>query len=131
MPAMTIGQVAKRAGTQTYAKIRQNLLWAFCFNAVGIPIAASGWLHPTITIAAMASSTLGILLNSFGLRLSRLAGFIEPCSLGANAVFLSYTAPLLGWRRVAEARGSGAGGSTCTIRLPTEVTAVNSLWPVV
>jgi heavy metal translocating P-type ATPase len=65
-------------GIQTYAKIRQNLLWAFCFNAVGIPIAASGWLHPTIAIAAMASSTLGILLNSFGIRLSRLATFSLP-----------------------------------------------------
>lgn len=61
-----------------YAKIRQNLLWAFFFNAVGIPIAASGWLHPTIAIAAMASSTLGILPNSFGLRLSRLAMFSVP-----------------------------------------------------
>lgn len=59
-------------GTQTYAQIRQNLLWAFFFNAVGIPIAASGWLHPTMAIAAMASSTLGIILNSFGLRPSQL-----------------------------------------------------------
>lgn len=65
-------------GKQTYAKIRQNLLWAFCFNAVGIPIAASGWLHPTIAIAAMASSTLGILLNSFGLWLSRAVTFSVP-----------------------------------------------------
>jgi cytochrome c biogenesis protein CcdA len=30
-------------------------------------------------------------------------GFVEPCSLAANAVFLSYVAPLSGWRRVAEA----------------------------
>jgi len=58
--------VALVVGTQTYAKIRQNLLWAFFFNAVGIPI------------AAMAASTLGILLNSFGLRLSRLATFSVP-----------------------------------------------------
>jgi Cu+-exporting ATPase len=69
---------AIEVGTQTYAKIRQNLLWAFCFNAVGMPIAASGWLHPTIAIAAMASSTLGIVLNSFGLRLSRLATLALP-----------------------------------------------------
>ena len=69
---------ASNARTQTYAKIRQNLLWAFCINAVGIPIAASGWSHPTLAIAAMASSTLGILLNSFGLRLSRLATFSVP-----------------------------------------------------
>ena len=69
---------AIEVGTQTYAKIRQNLLWAFLFNAVGIPIAASGWLHPALAIAAMASSTLGILLNSFGLRLSKLATFTIP-----------------------------------------------------
>ncbi len=69
---------AIEVGTHTYAKIRQNLLWAFFFNAVGIPIAASGWLHPTIAIAAMASSTLGILLNSFGLRLSTLVTFSVP-----------------------------------------------------
>ncbi len=39
------------------------------------------------------------LLTPIGLG---LLGFIEPCSLGANAVFLSYVAPLSGWRRVAE-----------------------------
>jgi len=69
---------ALEVGTQTYTKIRQNLLWAFFFNAVGIPIAASGWLHPTIAIAAMASSTLGIVLNSFGLRVSQLTTFSVP-----------------------------------------------------
>jgi heavy metal translocating P-type ATPase len=69
---------AIEVGKHTYAKIRQNLLWALFFNAVGIPIAASGWLHPTIAIAAMASSTLGILLNSFGLRLSRPSSVMPP-----------------------------------------------------
>lgn len=39
------------------------------------------------------------LLTPIGLG---LLGFVEPCSLGANAVFLSYIAPLSGWRRVAE-----------------------------
>ena len=32
-----------------------------------------------------------------------LVGFLEPCSLGANAIFLSYVMPLAGWRRMAEA----------------------------
>ena len=32
-----------------------------------------------------------------------LLGFLEPCSLGANAIFLSYVLPLPGWRRVGEA----------------------------
>lgn len=40
------------------------------------------------------------LLTPIGLG---LLGFIEPCSLGANAVFLRYVMPLSGWRRVAEA----------------------------
>jgi heavy metal translocating P-type ATPase len=67
--------VAIRIGTETYRKIQQNLTWAFFFNAVGIPIAASGYLHPTIAIGAMASSTLGILLNSFGIRPARVLRF--------------------------------------------------------
>jgi Cu+-exporting ATPase len=61
-------------GTNTYNKIKQNLTWAFFFNAVGIPIAASGFLHPTIAIAAMASSTVGILINSFGVKIVKFAG---------------------------------------------------------
>jgi cytochrome c-type biogenesis protein len=40
------------------------------------------------------------LLTPIGLG---LIGFLEPCSLGANAIFLSYVAPLSGWRRVGEA----------------------------
>ncbi len=58
-------------GRSTYKKIKQNLIWAFFFNALGIPIAASGFLHPTIAIAAMASSTIGILLNSFGVKIAK------------------------------------------------------------
>lgn len=40
------------------------------------------------------------LLTPIGLG---LMGFLEPCSLGANAVFLSSVAPLTGWRRLGEA----------------------------
>lgn len=40
------------------------------------------------------------LLTPIGLG---LIGFLEPCSLGANAIFLGYVAPLSGWRRVSEA----------------------------
>jgi hypothetical protein len=36
-----------------------------------------------------------------------LPGFIEPCSLGANAIFLGYVMPLSGWRRVEEACALG------------------------
>ncbi|MFQ6079535.1 MAG: heavy metal translocating P-type ATPase, partial [Thermodesulfobacteriota bacterium] len=53
----------------TYRKIRQNLLWAFLFNGVGIPVAATGILHPLMAMAAMVLSTSAIMVNSFGSRI--------------------------------------------------------------
>jgi heavy metal translocating P-type ATPase len=52
----------------TYRKIRQNLIWAFLFNGVGIPVAATGILHPLMAMAAMVLSTTAIMLNSFASR---------------------------------------------------------------
>jgi P-type E1-E2 ATPase len=50
----------------TYRKIRQNLLLAFLFNGVGIPVAATGLLHPLMAMTAMVLSTSAIMFNSFG-----------------------------------------------------------------
>ena len=48
----------------TYRKIQQNLFWAFIFNAVGIPLAAFGYLDPIIAGAAMACSSLLVISNA-------------------------------------------------------------------
>lgn len=45
-------------------RIRQNLGWAFGYNALLIPLAVAGFVHPILAAAAMMASSLSVILNS-------------------------------------------------------------------
>jgi len=70
---------ARRLSEATMRNIRQNLFFAFCYNAAGVPIAAGvlyPWfgilLSPIIAAAAMALSSVSVIANSLRLRRVRL-----------------------------------------------------------
>jgi Cu+-exporting ATPase len=63
---------AIKLSKQTMKKIKQNLFWAFIYNIIGIPIAATGNLNPVLGAATMALSSISVLLNSLSLKRFKL-----------------------------------------------------------
>jgi Cu+-exporting ATPase len=61
-----------RLSRATMRTIKQNLFWAFIYNSIGVPIAALGFLNPIIAGAAMALSSLSVIVNSALLKRTKL-----------------------------------------------------------
>jgi len=58
----------------TFGKIRQNLFWAYFYNTLAIPVAVLGLLHPILAEAAMAGSSISVVMNANSLRRVDLGG---------------------------------------------------------
>ncbi|MDR8391491.1 heavy metal translocating P-type ATPase [Aliifodinibius sp. S!AR15-10] len=56
-------------GENSFKKTKQNLLLAFSFNGIGVPLATTGLLYPVWAMIAMVASVTAVLANSFWGRL--------------------------------------------------------------
>jgi Cu+-exporting ATPase len=68
-PSLTTATDALKVAKRTVRIIKSNLGWAFAYNLICIPIAASGNLSPMYAGAAMSLSSLFVVMNS--LRIAR------------------------------------------------------------
>ncbi len=70
---------AVKLSRATFAKIRQNLFWAFFYNVVMIPLAILGLMHPVLAEIAMATSSVTVVTNANLLRRTDIRpGYQQP-----------------------------------------------------
>ncbi|WP_116040421.1 heavy metal translocating P-type ATPase [Amycolatopsis palatopharyngis] len=63
---------ARRISDRSYRRTRTNVVLAFTFNGIGVPLATTGLVHPVWAMIAMAASVTTIFVNSVGTRPSLL-----------------------------------------------------------
>jgi len=57
-----------KSSSRCFSIIRQNLVWAFSYNLIALPLAVSGVLHPIISAMLMVVSSLVVVSNSLRLK---------------------------------------------------------------
>lgn len=77
-PDLMLVPAALDVAERTRRTIRINLVWAFIYNIIGIPLAAAGMLSPMLAGAAMAFSSVSVVTNSALLARWRAGGSAEP-----------------------------------------------------
>lgn len=75
-PDLALIPAARTISTRSYRKMVQNVALAFCFNGVGIPLAATGLVYPVWAMVAMAASVTLIFANSLQGRLKLFLGAV-------------------------------------------------------
>jgi len=122
---------------KTLSKIQQNLGWAFCYNLVGIPLAAGALLPkyglaltPSISGAFMGFSSLAVMANSLVLQWEVQGlrnGLVTAQQHDAQAASVSAESRAYGWQRAGpavSARSKSSGVSSNPIVATVGVDAV-------
>jgi Cu+-exporting ATPase len=75
-PDLALIPAARKISARSYRKMVQNVALAFCFNGIGIPLAATGLIYPVWAMVAMAASVTLIFANSLHGRIGLFLGAV-------------------------------------------------------